>query len=314
MVSFQEIIDIHDRIKQFIHRTPILTNSRLYYLIGGEIFCKCENFQKTGAFKIRGATNAVELLTTSEINQGIATASSGNHGAALAKAATRRKAKITVVMPNDSSSKKIDNVRRNGGDIIWCEPFQESREKVLNDFINETDSIVIHPYNDEKIIAGQGTAAKEFLEDCSDLDLIIAPLSGGGLLSGTLCAAKRIKPEILVYGAEPMEADDAYRSLIAGKRLSNETTDTICDGLRAQIGIINFPIIKEMVDGIITLSEIEIISAMKMIFERMKIVVEPSSAIVLAAAIKNKDKFQGKKIGLIFSGGNVDFKNLPWNN
>ena len=314
MVSFQEIIDSHDRIKQFIHRTPILTNSGLDYLIGAEIFCKCENFQKTGAFKIRGATNAVELLTTSEIDQGIATASSGNHGAALAKAATRRKAKITVVMPNDSSLKKIDNVKRNGGDIIWCEPFQESREKVLNDFINETNSIVIHPYNDEKIIAGQGTAAKEFLEDCRDLDLIIAPLSGGGLLSGTLCAAKRIKPEILVYGAEPMEADDAYRSLIAGKRLSNETTDTICDGLRAQIGIINFPIIKEMVDGIITLSEIEIISAMKMIFERMKIVVEPSSAIVLAAAIKNKNKFQGKKIGLIFSGGNVDCDNLPWNN
>ena len=314
MVDLKDIIDSHDRIMHLIHRTPILTNESLNKLIDAKLFFKCENFQKTGAFKIRGASNAVELLTKNELDRGIATASSGNHGAALAKAVTSRNGKITVIMPEDSSLIKVENVQRNGGEIIWCEPFQESREKVLNDFVASSNAVVIHPYNDEKIISGQGTAAKEFLEDCPDLDVIISPLSGGGLLSGTLCAAKRIKPDILVFGAEPEEADDACRSLAAGERLSNKTTNTICDGLRAQIGIINFPIIKQMVDGIITLSESDIISSMKMIFERMKIVVEPSSSIVLAAAIKRKEEFRGKKVGLILSGGNVDCDNFPWMN
>ena len=314
MVDFKDIIDSHDRIRHLIHRTPILTNESFNNLIDANLFFKCENFQKTGAFKIRGASNAVALLTKNELDRGIATASSGNHGAALAKAVTSRNGKITVIMPEDSSLKKIENVQRNGGEIIWCEPFQKSREKVLNDFVASSNAVVIHPYNDEKIISGQGTAAKEFLEDCPDLDVIISPLSGGGLLSGTLCAAKRIKPDILVFGAEPEEADDACRSLAAGERLSNKTTNTICDGLRAQIGIINFPIIKQMVNGIITLSESEIISSMKMIFERMKIVVEPSSSIVLAAAIKRKEEFRGKKVGLILSGGNVDCDNFPWIN
>ena len=312
MVSLQEIIDSHGRIEKLVHRTPILTNLGLNELIGAQIYCKCENFQKTGAFKFRGASNAVELLSEKELARGVATASSGNHGAALAKAVTRKNGNVTVVMPNNSSLKKVDNVRRNGGEIIWCEPFQESREKVLNDFVRNTGAVVIHPYNDERIIAGQGTAALEFLQDCSDLDVIITPLSGGGLLSGTLCAVKNMKPEIMVYGAEPEEADDAFRSLSAGERLGNETTNTICDGLRAQIGMINFPIIQKLVDGIITLSEMEIILSMKMVFERMKIVIEPSSSIVLAAALKNKKEFSGKNVGLIFSGGNIDCDDLPW--
>ena len=312
MVTLQEIIQSHKRIEKFIHRTAVLTNMSLDHLTEAKLFCKCENFQKTGAFKIRGATNVVQQLSNEELERGIATSSSGNHGAALAMAVSRRGGKVTVVMPDNSSLKKVENVKRNGGNIIWCKPQHESREKVLSDYIAETGSVVIHPYNNERIIAGQGTAAMEFLEDQPDLDIIITPLSGGGLLSGTLCAAKNMKPDIKVYGAEPEEADDAYRSLKAGKRMANESTHTICDGLRAQIGEINFPIIQELVDGIITLTELEIINAMRMIWERMKIIVEPSSSIALAALIKNIDMFKDKKVGLILSGGNVDLDDLPW--
>ena len=312
MVTFQEIIRSHHRIEKFIYRTPILSSHSLNQFTGAELYFKCENFQKTGAFKIRGATNVVQQLSNEELERGTATSSSGNHGAAVAMAVGRRNGNVTVVMPKNSSLKKVENVKRNGGKIIWCKPLQESREEVLSTFVEETGAVVIHPYNDERIIAGQGTAAMEFLEDQMDLDVIITPLSGGGLLSGTLCAAKNMNPEIKVYGAEPEEADDAYRSLKAGKRLANETTYTICDGLRAQIGEINFLIIKELVDGIITLTELEIIDAMHMIWERMKIIVEPSSSIVLAAVIKHMDMFEKKKIGLILSGGNVDLDDLPW--
>ena len=312
MVSFQEIIRSHHRIEKFIHRSKVLTNQSLDDLTGTNLYFKCENFQKAGAFKIRGATNAVEQLSAKDIEKGVATASSGNHGAALAMAATRRGGKVTVVMPDNSSPKKVDNVKRNGGEIIWCRPLQESREKVLNKFVQETGAVVIHPYNDERIIAGQGTVAMELLEEQPDLDVIITPLSGGGLLCGTLCAAKNMKPNIKIYGAEPEEANDAYRSFQAGIRLANKTTHTICDGLRAQIGVINFPIIQEMADGIFTLSEQDIIDSMRMIWERIKIVVEPSSAIVLAAVMKNLGLFKNKKIGLILSGGNVDLDDLPW--
>ena len=312
MITLPEIIQSHQRIERFIHRTPVITNYGLDQLTGTHLFFKCENFQKAGAFKIRGATNAVERLTEEELQKGIATASSGNHGAALAMAVSRRGGQVTVIMPNNSSYKKVKNVQRNGGNIIWCEPSQESRDNELKNFVSETGAIVIHPYNNEDIIAGQGTASVELMEDQSDLDVIIAPVSGGGLLSGTLCAAKNIKPTIKVFGAEPEEADDTYRSLKAGERLSNETTHTICDGLRAQIGLINFPIIQELVDGIITLKEQEIIESMRMIWERMKIIVEPSSAIALAAVINNLDMFSNKKVGLIMSGGNVDLDDLPW--
>ena len=290
----------------------MLTNQALNQIMGVKFFFKCENFQKSGAFKIRGATNAVQQLSTEELEKGVATASSGNHGAALALAVTRRGGKTTIIMPDNSSPIKVENVKRNGGNIIWCAPKQESREKVLTDFVAETGAIVIPPYNDERIIAGQGTAAVELLDDQPDLDVIITPLSGGGLLSGTLCAAKNINPSIKIYGAEPEEANDAYRSLKTGKRQKNKSTNTICDGLRAQIGLINFQIIKEMVDGIITLKEKEIIDSMRIIWERMKIIVESSSAIALAAVINNPDMFSNKRIGLILSGGNVDLDDLPW--
>jgi threonine dehydratase len=312
MPSFKDIQDAHERIRPFIHRTPILSNASLNKLSSAELFFKCENFQKAGSFKIRGATNTVLQLTQEELDRGIVTASSGNHGAALSMAVSNRGGKTTVVMPNNTPKMKVDNVERNGGEIVWCEPVQESREKVLKELLAETGAVLVHPYNDERIIAGQGTAAKELLEDHPDLDMIISPVSGGGLLSGTLCSAKEMKPEILVYGAEPEEADDAYRSFQSGEIQANETTNTICDGLRAQIGTIPFPIIQEKVDGIITVTEEEIIDAMSMIWERMKIIVEPSSTITLAAILKRKELFAGQKVGLILSGGNVDLGEIPF--
>ena len=217
-----------------------------------------------------------------------------------------------MVMPNNTPKIKVNNVERNGGIVVWCEPEQSSRESVLADLVEQTGAIVVHPYNDERIVAGQGTCAKELMEDEPNLDMIVCPVSGGGLLSGTLLAAKGMKPEIMVYGAEPSEADDAYRSLQKGEIVANETIETICDGLRAQIGTIPFPIIQKYVDGIITVTETEIIEAMKMVWERMKIIVEPSSVITLGALLKSKDKFSGKKVGLILSGGNVDLNQLPW--
>ena len=312
MVTLKEIELAHDRIRSFIHRTPILTNKSLNELSGASLYFKCENFQKVGAFKIRGATNTVEQLSQTEIEKGVATTSSGNHGAALSMAVTRRGGKTKVVMPNNTPKIKVNNVERNGGIVVWCEPEQSSRESVLADLVEKTGAIVVHPYNDERIVAGQGTCAKELMEDEPNLDMIVCPVSGGGLLGGTLLAAKGINSKIIVYGAEPSEADDAYRSLKSGKIETNKSIDTICDGLRAQLGTVPFPIIQEFVDGIITVTEEEIISAMRMIWERMKIIVEPSSAITLGGLLKKPAIFKGKRVGLIISGGNVDLEKLPW--
>ena len=312
MVTLKDIQSAHNRIAPFIHRTPILTNKSLNELTGAELYFKCENFQKAGSFKIRGATNTVELLSQEELDRGVATTSSGNHGAALSMAVSRRNGKTKVVMPHNTPKIKVKNVERNGGEVIWCEPDQQSREKVLKDLVDETASTVVHPYNDERIVMGQGTAAKEFIEDQPDLDAIISPVSGGGLLSGTLISAKRMNPKIKVYGAEPLEADDTFLSLKKGEIVPNKTINTICDGLRAQIGTITFPIIQSHVQGVITLTENEIIESMKMIWERMKIIVEPSCSITLSAVLKSKELFLGKKVGLIISGGNVDLEKLPW--
>lgn len=312
MVTLKDIVAAHDRIAPFIHRTPVLTNKSLNELSGAELYFKCENFQKAGSFKIRGATNTVELLNQDELDRGIATTSSGNHGAALSMAVSRRNGKTKVVMPHNTPKIKVKNVERNGGEVIWCEPDQTSREEVLKDLVVKTGSTVVHPYNDERIVMGQGTAGKELIEDHPDLDAIVSPVSGGGLLSGTLLSAKEMNEQVSVYGAEPAEADDAYRSLQNGEIVPNDTINTICDGLRAQIGTITFPIIQKYVDEIITLSEEEILDSMKMIWERLKIIVEPSCSISLAAIIKNKNKFSGKNVGLIMSGGNVDLNQLPW--
>jgi len=312
MVTLKDIEAAHERIRPHIHRTPVFTNNSLDELSGAELYFKCDNFQKAGSFKIRGATNTVEQLTIEELNRGVATTSSGNHGAALSMAVTRRGGKTKVVMPNNTPEIKVNNVKRNGGEVVWCEPEQESRESVLKELIEETGAVVVHPYNDERIMAGQGTCAKELLEDHPELDVIISPVSGGGLLSGTLLSSKALNTDIQVFGAEPAEADDAYRSLKLGKIVPNETINTICDGLRAQIGGLTFPVISNLVDDIITVTEEEIIDSMRMIWERLKMIVEPSSSITLGAVLKNKDKFNGKKVGLIISGGNVDLDHLPW--
>jgi len=312
MVTLKDIEAAHERIRPHIHRTPVFTNNSLDELSGAELYFKCDNFQKAGSFKIRGATNTVEQLTIEELNRGVATTSSGNHGAALSMAVTRRGGKTKVVMPNNTPKIKINNVERNGGEVVWCEPEQESRESVLKELIEKTGAVVVHPYNDERIMAGQGTCAKELLEDHPELDVIVSPVSGGGLLSGTLLSSKALKTDIQVFGAEPAEADDAYRSLKLGKIVPNETINTICDGLRAQIGGLTFPVISDLVDDIITVTEEEIIDSMRMIWERLKMIVEPSSSITLGAVLKNKDKFNGKKVGLIISGGNVDLDHLPW--
>ena len=312
MVTLKDIVAAHDRIAPFIHRTPVLTNKSLNELSGAELYFKCENFQKAGSFKIRGATNTVELLNQNELDRGIATTSSGNHGAALSMAVSRRNGKTKVVMPHNTPKIKVKNVERNGGEVIWCEPDQTSREEVLKDLVVKTGSTVVHPYNDERIVMGQGTAGKELIEDHPDLDAIVSPVSGGGLLSGTLLSAQGINPKIKVYGAEPLEADDTFLSLQKGEIVPNKTINTICDGLRAQIGTITFPIIQSYVEEVITLTEEEIIESMKMIWERMKIVVEPSCSITLAAVLKSRDRFAGKKVGLIISGGNVDLERLPW--
>ena len=312
MVSLKDIESAHERIQPFIHRTPVLTNTSLNDETGANLFFKCENFQKAGSFKIRGATNAVELLSNNDFNKGVATTSSGNHGAALSMAVSRRGGTTKVVMPHNTPLIKVNNVKRNGGEVVWCDPDQKYRESVLKEVVYKTGSTVIHPYNDERIMAGQGTCAKELLEDVPKLDAIVSPVSGGGLLSGSLIAAKTMSPSIKVYGAEPKEADDAYRSLKKGSIVANKTIDTICDGLRAQIGTKTFPVIQELVDEIITIDEQEVVESLRMVWERLKIIVEPSCSITLALVLKRKALFEGQNVGLILSGGNVDLNELPW--
>ena len=312
MVTCNDIEKAHQRISDHIHNTTILTSDSLNNELGSNLFFKCENFQKTGSFKIRGATNSILQLNDKEIKNGIITTSSGNHGAAVAFIANKIGASSKIIMPNNTPKNKIENVERYGGEIFYCEPNIKSREDTLEKMIQKSGGSIIHPYNDEKIIAGQGTAAKELIEKVPDLDAIICPVSGGGLLSGTLLAAKNLKPGIKVFGAEPENADDTYRSILNNKIMSNETTDTIADGLRAQVGTVTFPIIKENVDKILLVSEEMIISSMYMIWQRLKIIIEPSCSIVLAALMLNSRKFLNKKVGLILTGGNYDLKQIPW--
>ena len=312
MVTYNDIEKAHQRISDHIHNTPILTSDSLDNELGSNLFFKCENFQKTGSFKIRGATNSILQLNDTEIKNGIITTSSGNHGAAVAFIADKIGTSSKIIMPNNTPKNKIENVQRYGGEIFYCEPNIKSREDTLERMIQKSGGSIIHPYNDEKIIAGQGTAAKELIEKVPDLDAIICPVSGGGLLSGTLLAAKNLKPGIKVFGAEPENADDTYRSILNNKIMSNETTDTIADGLRAQVGTVTFPIIKENVDKILLVSEEMIISSMYMIWQRLKIIIEPSCSIVLAALMLNSNKFLNKKVGLILTGGNYDLKQIPW--
>ena len=306
--DLESIKKTHHRIKPYIHKTPVLHNRALNEMTDSRIFLKCENFQKVGAFKIRGATNAVLLLNEAESGTGVVTHSSGNHAAALAYAAGIKNIPAYIVMPGNAPQVKINAVKNYRGIITFCEPTLEARESTADRIIEETGAIFVHPYNDYRIIAGQATAARELLLEIPDLDIILAPVGGGGLMSGTALSAKYMKPGIKVYGCEPENADDAYRSFKSHTLIPSQNPVTIADGLKTSLGSKTFQLISNYVDDILLLSETEIIEAMRFILERMKIIIEPSSAVVIAAVMFNKINVSNKKVGVIISGGNVDFE------
>ncbi len=308
----QDILAATERIAPFIHHTPVLQSYLLDELVGASLFFKCENFQRVGAFKMRGATNAIRSLKEEDFKKGVATHSSGNHAAALSLAARDLGVKAYIVMPDNSSKVKIAAVKQYGGQITFCKPTVEAREEMLSGIISSTKAIEIHPYNNSYIIAGQATAAKELIEDVKSLEVIIAPVGGGGLLSGTALSAHYFSPSTTVIAAEPLNADDAFRSFRSGKIEPVSPKQTIADGLRTSLGSLTFPIIYNNVSEILTVSEDSIIEAMRLIWTRMKIIIEPSSAVPFAAILSNKEKFKNKKIGIIISGGNVDLDHLPW--
>jgi len=310
--TINDIRQAAERIKPYAHRTPVLTNESLNEQVGAQVFLKCENFQKVGAFKFRGACNAVFSLTDEEAAKGVCTHSSGNHAAALALAARMRGIPVYIVMPNNAPQVKKDAVAGYGGQITFCEPTLEARESTLGKIRLDTGATVVHPYNDERVIAGQGTAALELLKDVPDLDVIIAPVGGGGLLSGTSIAATEIKKGIRVIAGEPEMADDAFRSMQAGKIIPSENPKTIADGLLTSLGTLTFPIIQKNVEQIVTVSEAGIISSMKFVWERAKIIIEPSSAVAIGVLWEKKIDLRGLKVGVIISGGNMDLKKLPW--
>jgi threonine dehydratase len=311
-LTLNNIRQAAERIKPYAHRTPVLTNESLNQQVGAQVFLKCENFQKVGAFKFRGACNAVYSLRDEEAARGVCTHSSGNHAAALALAARMRGIPAYIVMPNNAPSVKKNAVAGYGGIITFCEPTLEARESSLDRIRLETGANVVHPYNDERVITGQGTAALELLEEIPDLDVIIAPVGGGGLLSGTSIAATEIKKGIRVIAGEPEMADDAFRSMRAGEIIPSQNPKTIADGLLTSLGTLTFPIIQERVEQIVTVSEAGIIESMKYVWERAKIIIEPSSAVAVGVLWEKKIDLSRLKIGVILSGGNVDLEKLPW--
>ncbi|MCH8204926.1 MAG: pyridoxal-phosphate dependent enzyme [Candidatus Hydrogenedentes bacterium] len=310
--TLETLFEAGRRIAPYVRRTPVLTSRTLDERCGGSLFFKCENFQRGGAFKFRGACNAVLSLPEEDAAKGVVTHSSGNHGQALALAAQLRGIKAYIVMPGTAPGVKKAAVAGYGAEITFCESSLESRERCAARIIEEKGAILVHPYNDYQIIAGQGTAALELLEEVPDLDVLVTPVGGGGLLSGTALAAKGLSPRTQVVGVEPEGADDAYRSFQAGKILPMEAPDTIADGLLASLGDKTFPIIRDHVGEIVTVSDPDIIEAMRLMWERMKIVVEASAAVPLAALLHGALKAEGKRIGVIVSGGNVDLDALPW--
>ena len=306
--TIQEIREAHERIRPFVHHTPVFTCSALDRMCEAELFFKCENFQKAGAFKIRGATNAVFSLGEEEASRGVATHSSGNHAAAVALAAHWRGIRAYVVMPENAPEIKQAAVAGYGAEITFCRATLQAREEGLAEVVDRTGAAFIHPYNDYRVIAGQGTAAAELCEEIPNLDIVMAPVGGGGLLSGTAIALAAMSPKTQVIAAEPERADDAYRSLQAGRIIPPEHPDTIADGLRTALGSLTFPIIQRYVKEIVTVGEEEIVAAMRHIWERMKIIVEPSSAVPLAALLSERMDLSGKRIGVILSGGNVEIE------
>jgi threonine dehydratase len=311
----------HARIAAKIHRTPVLRSATLDAMCGAELFFKCENLQKTGSFKIRGATNAIFSLSDDQASRGIVTHSSGNHAAAVSCAAAWRGIPAWIVMPENAPVVKCKAVEAYGGKITFCEPKISARNEAASRIQAETGAVMIHPYDDDRIIAGQATAAKELLEEAGELDALLAPVSGGGLLSGSALSAKHMRPEISVYGCEPAKADDAYQSMQTGTLQSLESSDTIADGLRASLAPRTFAILQKHLTGILLVSEEEIVSAMSLIWERLKVITEPSSAIALAPVLKtetirlisrDRSRTGRLKIGIILSGGNVDLRSLPF--
>ena len=314
IVSIQDIRQAAERLAGRVHRTPVMTSSRLGEALGPgtRLHFKCENFQRTGAFKIRGATNAVLSLSDDDARRGVATHSSGNHGAALAAAASARGIPCHVVVPEGAVPSKVHAIEAYGGRVIRCAPTQAAREQGLEEVLNETGATMVHPYDDERIIAGQGTTGLELIEDVSDLDVMIVPVGGGGLISGCATAAAALKPGMPVIGAEPAGADDAARSLEAGAIIDEFTPATVADGLRARIGERNFAIMRESVAEVVTVDDEATLEAMRDIWHTMKIIVEPSCAVVLAAARKISDRLAGRNIGLVLSGGNVDLDRIQF--
>lgn len=305
MITQQTITEAHNRIKPFIHQTPVLTSTSLDEIAGCSLFFKCENFQKVGAFKARGALNAVLCLTREQRARGVATHSSGNHAQALARAAKIMGNKAYIVMPRTAPQIKRQGVIDYGGEIFECEPNLKSREETLLRVVEEKGAYFIHPFNNYEVIDGQATVAKEFFEEINYLNCIVAPVGGGGLLSGTGMSAKFFSPQTAVIGAEPEGADDAFRSLESGM-IEPSQSDSVADGLLTNLGTKTFPIIQETVKKIITVSDVEIITAMRLVWERLKIIIEPSAAVAVAAVFKEKGHFRNQYVGIILSGGNVD--------
>lgn len=310
--TVSELVAAHERIREHVHHTPVATSRFLNEACGAEIWFKCENLQRVGAFKIRGACNAIFSLSDSELERGVVAHSSGNHAQAVALAAAIRGTRATIVMPSNTSRVKLDAVREYGARVVLCEPTAEARETGTEEIRRETGAVLIHPFNDPKIISGQGTAARELLQDEPDLEAIIAPVGGGGLLSGTLLAARERGTAMQVYGAEPALADDARRSLESGQLQPPPKTSTIADGLRTSLGELTFAMIRSGAEGILTVDEDEIVAAMRMVWMRMKLLIEPSAAVPVAVLLKRPDELAGKRIGVILSGGNVDLDALPW--
>lgn len=308
----QTLTDTRRRITPLVHNTPVLTSQLLDGMAGAELFFKCENFQKMGAFKMRGATNAIMQLSKEQQERGVVTHSSGNFAQALSLAAKNLGVTAYIVMPNNAPKVKKDAVLGYGGVVTYCEPSIHAREQTADQIVVEKGATFIHPSNDLNVILGNATAAMELLEIHSDLEFLISPVGGGGLLAGTALAGYYFGVNCAIIGAEPSAVDDAFRSMQTGRIETNTSTNTVADGLRTQLGNINFPILQQYVDQIIRVEEVEIVKAMKLLWERLKIVVEPSSAVALAAVLKNKTYFQNKKIGIILSGGNVDLDTLKF--
>jgi len=310
--TFEDVKEAQERIAPYIHRTPVLTSSFFNQLSGAKLFFKCENFQKAGVFKARGACNAVFGLSDEQAAKGVATHSSGNHAQALSYAAGRRGIKATVVMPKTAPEAKKAAVRGYGGEVLECEPSTAAREAMLEELVARTGADFVHPYNDHRVIAGQGTCALEFHEDIGELDAVVAPIGGGGMISGTCLTLSNVSPQTRIYAAEPKNADDVYRSFQAGEIIEDDSPQTVADGLKVSMRPRTWHFVSNYVTDVLLATEEDIIDAMYLTWQRMKIVIEPSSAVPLATILKNKKLFAGKHVGVIITGGNVDLKKLPW--